>query len=427
MKVPCLEISHFLLALPLAALLAGTAAGESRPGAGVALQSLVDAIPSGGKLDLAPGTYAGPVVLSRPIAIDGAGRRAIVDGGGKGTVIVVQADGVTLRDLVIQGTGTSHDSVDTGIQLVSSRNFIEGNVIRDALFGIDLKESSDNRIVGNDISSKPFELGLRGDAIRLWASHRNLLRGNRIHDSRDVVVWYSNHNRIEGNWGWNNRYSIHFMYGEDNEVVENDFRNNSVGVFLMYSKKSVVRGNGIFYAAGAGGMGIGMKEADDITIAGNSIVYCAVGIYADQSPMDDGAVNRIESNEITYNTTGIVFHSDLFGNELRGNRLVSNLNAVTVEGNGSARESLWEGNYWSDYEGFDRNGDNIGDTPFEERRYIDQLWADNPVIRFFYGSPVLTFLDFLARLAPFSEPKLILVDRVPIFNRPPSLRATAAH
>lgn len=345
---------------------------------------------------------------------------------GSGTVIVVQADGVTLRNLVIQNTGASHDTVDSGVQLLSSRNVIQGNVIRDALFGIDLKESHDNRIEDNEIASKPFDLGVRGDSIRLWASHGNLLRGNDIHDSRDLVVWYSNRNRIEGNRGSNNRYSIHFMYGEHNDVIGNDFRHSSVGIYLMYSKTTRVEGNRIFNSLGAGGVGIGMKEADDITIVGNSIVYCATGIYADQSPLDDRAVNRIENNEIAYNATGIVFHSDLTGNEFRSNRLLNNLQAVAVEGNGTARESLWEANYWSDYEGFDRNGDNIGDTPFEERTYIDQLWNSQPVIKFFYGSPVLTFLDYLARLAPFSEPKLILVDRKPVFSRPPPPPTAAA-
>jgi nitrous oxidase accessory protein len=193
----------------------------------------------------------------------------------------------------------------------------------------------------------------------------------------------------------------------------------------MYSKTTRVQGNQIFNSLGAGGVGIGMKESDDITITGNSIVYCATGIYTDQSPLDDRAVNRIEGNEIAYNAAGIVFHSEWVGNELRSNRFVSNMIGVTVEGNGSARENLWEGNYWSDYEGFDRDGDNVGDTPFEERHYIDQLWADNPVIKFFYGSPVLTFLDYLARLAPFSEPRLILVDRKPVFSKPAPLPAGA--
>jgi nitrous oxidase accessory protein len=410
-----------LILLALSALPALAGAGEAL--AADPLQRWVDATPSGGVLVLPPGIYAGPVTIGKPITIDGSARQATVDGGGTGTVIVIQAEGVTLRNLVIQGSGASHDTVDSAIAVNASRAAIQGNVIRDTLFGIDLKESHDSRIEGNDISSKPYDLGLRGDGIRLWASHRNLIRGNRLHDSRDLVVWYSNGNRIVGNKAWNNRYSVHFMYGEQNDVEDNEFLHSSVGIYLMYSKTTRVRGNHVFNSLGAGGVGIGLKESDDIVVSGNSIVYCATGIYADQSPQDDRAVNRIEGNEIAYNAAGIVFHSELLGNELRDNRLFGNMVAVTVEGNGSARENLWEGNYWSDYEGFDRDGDNVGDTPFEERHYIDQLWAGNPVIKFFYGSPVLTFLDYLARFAPLSEPKLILADRKPIFARPTPLPA----
>lgn len=384
----------------------------------VPLQPLIDATPAGGTLTLAPGRYEGPVLISRPITLDGSSRRAMIDGGGKGTVITVRANGVVLRDLVVTGSGESHDTVDAAILVESSRNRIENNLIRDALFGIDLKEAHDNIITGNDITSKSLDLGVRGDGMRLWASHRNVVRDNLVHDSRDLVVWYSNGNRLEGNRGWNNRYSIHFMYGENNDVVNNDFRHNSVGIYLMYSKDTRVAGNRIFNSLGAGGIGLGLKEADRVDATGNSIVYCATGIYVDQSPLDPDAVNRFEDNEIAFNVNGITFHSDLEGNEFRGNRLRSNLQPVLVEGNGTARRNVWEGNYWSDYEGFDRNRDHLGDTPFEQRAYMDQLWAAHPAVRFFYGSPVLTFLDYLARMAPFSEPRLILVDRKPVLSVP---------
>ena len=412
---PCLQIGRFLLQFALAAVpMVG-------PSYAIPLQPLVDAAPPGSTLVLAPGAYEGPVLIAKPLTLDGSERRAIVGGGGTGTIFTVRAPGVTLRNLTIENSGSSHDTVDAGILLESSGNRITGNLIRDTLFGIDLKESHGNRIEGNEIISKRDELGLRGDSIRLWASHRNTILDNRIHDSRDLVVWYSNRNKIERNRSWNNRYSVHFMYGEDNEVRDNDFRHNSVGVYLMYSKRTRLVGNRIFNSLGAGGVGLGLKDSDGITIEDNTVVYCAVGIHIDQSPIDDEAVNRFGNNEVAYNVVGILFHSDLVGNEFRGNRMSNNLHAVEVDGNGAARGNLWEGNYWSEYEGFDRNRDNRGDSPFEYRTYMDQLWTTEPAVRFFYGSPVLSFLDYLARLAPFSEPRLILIDKAPLYGPPPPL------
>jgi nitrous oxidase accessory protein len=85
---------------------------------------------------------------------------------------------------------------------------------------------------------------------------------------------------------------------------------------------------------------------------------------------------------------------------------------VTAEGK-TARWNIWENNYFDDYQGFDRNGDNVGDTPYELYTYVEHLWDFNKNLKFFYGSPLLVILDFLERLAPFSEPKFVLRDKTP--------------
>jgi nitrous oxidase accessory protein len=69
--------------------------------------------------------------------------------------------------------------------------------------------------------------------------------------------------------------------------------------------------------------------------------------------------------------------------------------------------------YWDDYQGFDRNGDGIGDTPHEVYLFADRIWMETPLATFFRNSPVLEMLDFLERLAPFSSPHLVLRDPAP--------------
>ena len=73
----------------------------------------------------------------------------------------------------------------------------------------------------------------------------------------------------------------------------------------------------------------------------------------------------------------------------------------------------WVGNYFDDYEGFDRNRDGIGDVPYINKAYADKLWLYNDSIKFFYGSPVMSLLNFLAKLIPFSEPDLLVKDEKP--------------
>lgn len=47
------------------------------------LQELIDAAPDGAEIVLESGVYDGPVVIDRPVTIDGGGE-AIIDGGGAG-------------------------------------------------------------------------------------------------------------------------------------------------------------------------------------------------------------------------------------------------------------------------------------------------------------------------------------------------------
>ena len=62
---------------------------------------------------------------------------------------------------------------------------------------------------------------------------------------------------------------------------------------------------------------------------------------------------------------------------------------------------------------FDRNRDGVGDTAHEIFAYADRIWRDHPYAQFFKGSPLLETLDFLERLAPFSEPQLLVRDTAP--------------
>jgi nitrous oxidase accessory protein len=86
---------------------------------------------------------------------------------------------------------------------------------------------------------------------------------------------------------------------------------------------------------------------------------------------------------------------------------------MVVEGGDTANRNDWRGNSWDDYEGFDRDGDGVGDTPHELYAYADRLWMDVPPAQFFKGSPMLEVLDFLERLAPFSPPQLLARDERP--------------
>ena len=376
------------------------------------LQPLVDAAEERAVLTLEPGTYAGPVVVDKPLTIDGRGQ-VVIDGGGKGTVVLLDTDGATLKGLTLRNSGSSHNDLDSGVQVRGNFNVIKDNRIEDCLFGVDLQQSKNNIVRRNHISSKDVEIGMRGDAVRLWYSFDNQVTDNVIRNARDTVVWYSKDNLIARNDARGGRYSLHFMYSQANTVENNHYEGNTVGIFLMYSDGVIVRNNTITHSLGPAGVGIGFKETSDAIIEGNRILYCANGLYLDVSPYQPETINQIRNNVISYNGVGVRWLNDWKDNEFTGNRFKGNITQIVVEGGKTANRNLWEGNHWDDYEGFDRDGDGVGDTPYQLYTYADRIWMDVPQAQFFKGSPMLDVIDFLERLAPFSAPHLMVQDPRP--------------
>jgi nitrous oxidase accessory protein len=388
-------------------------ADRSKP---IPLQKVIDQTPPGKYVKLEPGFYTGPVVINKDaITIDGNGK-VTISGLNKGSVINLEANNVNLKGLHLIESGGSHDKIDCGVKIKGNNNVVENCLIEECLFGIDIFQSEHNTIIHNEITSlSRRSMALKGDAIRLWYSKNNLIKGNYWHHVRDMVVWYSSENTFEANKGVGNRYSIHFMYAHNNRIKDNYFYENSVGVFLMYSEETVMTGNTIMHSNGVSGMCLGMKETSSNQILHNRFIYSAEGIHVDVSPFVPFKINTVMYNEIAFCGTGIFFHTNQEGNLYKHNYFHNNLVQVEAEGK-TANLNRWQGNYFDDYQGFDKDGDNIGDNPYTLYSYVEHLWSFDKDVKFFYGSPLLLVLDFLERLAPFSQPKLVLRDKSPIFK-----------
>ena len=404
-KVNAQDFSNFGTIYPLNEIL-----NDSTP---IALQSIVDKAKPGDTIYLDEAYYAGPVsIKTNRLVIDGQGK-AIVSGLDKESVFYLECDSAHILNMTISNSGGSHDRIDCGVKITGNNNVIENCRIKECLFGVDIFKSDNNVVKHCEISSLTRrQKALKGDAIRLWWARRNTIHGNYWHDVRDMVVWYSEENLFEENLGIGNRYSIHFMYAHNNRIRANEFYDNSVGVFLMYSERTIMTDNLIMRSQGESGMCLGMKETSSNQILNNRFIYSAEGIHFDVSPFVPEKINTIIGNEIAFCRSGMFFHTNQEGNLIKENYFHNNLTQVTAQGK-TANFNKWEGNYFDDYQGFDRDNDNIGDTPYELYNYVEHLWDFKKEVRFFYGAPLLVILDFLERLAPFSEPKFILRDKTP--------------
>ncbi|MCW8976896.1 MAG: nitrous oxide reductase family maturation protein NosD [Sedimenticola sp.] len=379
------------------------------------LQPLIDAAAAGSTLRLPPGRYSGPVLINKPLTIDGAGK-VTIDGGGVGTVITIATDGARLSNLHITGSGDHHNELNAGILVSGKFNVIKDNRLDDVLFGIALHQSEYAVVKRNHIRSKERQLAQRGDGIRIWYSVGNKVIQNRVEDARDVIILDSKENYLAENQVSGGRYSLHVVNSQGTQIIANRFIENEAGIFALKANGLVIRQNLVAEIRDVTGVGIGLKESSSALIEENRILNVMVGIALDLSPEDHDLPNFVRSNLIAHNTVGIQFLSDRGGNHLSGNRFLNNYLPIAVRNGGGAMKNEWAENYWSDYAGFDQNSDGAGDTPYELYAYADQLWLDFPGTQFFVASPTFSLLDFLERLAPFTEPRLMVRDTNPRFS-----------
>lgn len=376
------------------------------------LQALIEATPAGGVLRPPPGRYAGPAVIGRPMTLDGQDR-VTLDGGGRGTTLTVRADGVTVRGMHLTESGATHDGVDAGLLLENVGDArVEDNRIDQVLFGIHLKQARHAVLRGNRIRGRAAELNLRGDGIRLWNSHFNQVAGNLVEAARDITVANSSDNRFEANAVVDGRYGMQLIFSPRNHIEANRISRTTTGIAVLYSDQVTLRGNRVEHVRDVAGAGLAFKGSSEARVENNLLLHCNVGIQSDAPPHPEG-FHRFLGNRIAHNVTGMYFYGEKGGHKLHGNHFEKNLIQVAVSGPGSAVDNDWRGNHWDDYQGFDRNGDGIGDTPHELYHYADRIWMETPQARFFRDSPMLELLDFLERLAPFSQPDLILRDDRP--------------
>lgn len=379
--------------------------------AAVPLQSLIDVATPGSTLHLEPGVYAGPVHIAKPLTIDGGGL-AEIRGIGQGTVVSISGTSVTLRGLHITGSGELHDGVDAGVLLEGRGHVVADNRIDDVLFGVHLRQASVSTVRNNSITGKVLDLGLRGDAIRMWNGTGNRIENNQFQRARDLTFINSADNFVAGNRFSDGRYGMQVVFSPRLRIERNHFSDMGTGIVVLYSRDVVLRGNHIEHALTGGGAGIVFKESDTGIVEGNTVLHCAVGLKVDAPPEPIGVL-EVRDNRFAHNIVGLFFYGEAGGHRFVNNRFENNLTTVAISGVGAASANRWEGNHWDEYAGFDRNHDGIGDTPYDAWLHADRIWMETPMATFFRNSPLLELLDFLERLAPFSAPYRILRDPEP--------------
>lgn len=365
---------------------------------------------------LAGGTHRLDLDIRRPLRIVGASD-SVLEGSGTRTVVSIEADDVKLENLTIQRSGRRHTAEDAGVKAKGARIELRQLHVRDALFGITLQLCPSCLVERCHVVGREDDPELRGDAIKLWESDHSTVRGNFVEDSRDIVVWYARHVTLEDNVVTRSRYGSHFMYAHDSIVRRSRVIGNVVGVFVMYSSRVHAEDNVVAGARGAAGIGFGFKEADDVKLKNNFLVANTTGAYLDQTPRKPGSTLVLEGNVIALNDVGLRLHGSEKGARLAGNDFHENAVTVQVDGGGNATGVTFEGNHFSDYEGYDLDGNGHGDVAYQQKLLSGELTDQHPALRFFHGTAAMSMIDAIAHAVPVLSAKVLMSDAMPKMER----------
>lgn len=420
-------IVALLAAVALTMLLIGASApapaqaATLRVNPGDAATRLLGAM-DGDTLLLQPGVHRGPLVITRRIALIGA-PGAIVDGGGRGSVITVAAAGVRLQDLTIRASGDHFEDLDAGVRLGSSPGAHLARLhLRDVRYGIAAERSDDLTIedctlagrVVPSLDATPEMDVAAGNGVHLWYSRRARVLRTQAHRFMDgIYLSFADSIRIEDcTSAGNGRYGLHTMYCQDNHIVRNRFIGNIAGCAIMFSNHLELGRNDFLHNRGPRTYGILLRDCSDGSFHENRMVDNTIAVF-----MDGSNRNRIRDNLVQDDGWGVILFSSCADNEFAGNDFV-NIDypvALDMRHTENRFDDGARGNYWSMGAPYDLNDDGIGDVPYSPVSAFAFLSKQYPDLAIFGESPAASALSLAERTIPALRPSEA-VDRYPLVH-----------
>ncbi|PYC49104.1 nitrous oxide reductase family maturation protein NosD [Litorivita pollutaquae] len=369
-----------LTAVPAVAERINVAAG------GADLADAIARAKAGDTIYLAAGRHAGPVYIDKPLVLTGA-TGAVIDGGGQGSVVTIDAPDVSLRNVMIIGSGRRHDPIEAGVTLTKSarRAQVVSNDLRGNLVGIDIHGARDARVAENRIEGLQLtRMNARGNGIYVWNAPGAVVENNEIRYGRDGIFSnVSRDNIYRGNLMRDLRFAVHYMYTNDSEVSGNVSIGNHLGFAMMYSDRLVARDN---LSINDRDYGVMLNYTNKSDVFGNLVTggaeKCAFVYNAHQNLL---ANNRFDGCAI-----GVHFTAGSERNTITGNAFIGNRTQVKYVG---TRDVEWSydgtGNYWSDHPAFDLNGDARADSRYRPNDVMDHILWSQPAAKLLLGAPAV--------------------------------------
>jgi len=390
------------------------------------IQEAVNAASPNSVILVSDGTYNECVNINKTLSLISVNRGAIIRGASAEGILNIGANNVRVVGFTIEGVQNS----GPGIYIESLFCNITGNTLTNNYRGVYMYDSGYNTLRENNLTNNTYNFAVWGRELLHFV--HDIDSSNTV-NNKPIYYLVNRHNEeVPHGAGFvgivnclnitvkdqvlkNNEEGVLLAYSKYCTIINVTALKNVRSIFLVCSNNNVINENRI---SSDKDRGICLHDSRDNTFNGNIIsdeawygillssssdrnmlsrnvlTNCSTGIYLLKSYNNLLNGNSIlesrhsgfqlesaNNNLITRNT---VAHSKEFGvwlygsydNVIHHNNFINNtIQAYSFDY--MPPRNMWddgcEGNYWSDYNGTDANGDGVGDTPYS----IDSGNIDN--------------------------------------------------
>lgn len=375
----------------------------------VDLQKAIDQANPNDQLILNKGVYRAPITITKPITIIGK-PGAVIEGNGKGNVITITGNNVTLKSLTIRNSGVGKE--ESGLLLTNNQHcIIENNHFENVQFGIFVDKGINHVIKNNFIKSKVGHFSKRGNGIHLFKGSGHVIEGNEMDHVQDGVYFdFTKNITVKDNHVHDSRYGLHYMFSSNIDTVTNELSHNITGLMIMDSKELLFKKNRITDQFHFRGYGLIVYDSKNIKIEENDILRNSTGVSLEMAKNA-----TIKKNVIAANQVGLEFKGENLNDIFTENNFIGNIVQSKIGTEEMQLDNGKLGNYWDEYSSFDVTGDGIGEVRYKAGSLYDQLLQKRPYWQFYFESPSIKLWSKADSLFP-SIGKSEVYDAKPVIE-----------
>ena len=344
------------------------------------INSAIGNASSGDTVFVKAGVYNENLIIDKALAVIAESASTIIDGGGRGTVVWINANNTVVSGFTIRNSGSNF--TDSGIYVDSCQGVnLSGNMVTENNIGTYLNESPKSQFKDNSLAVNKFNFGVYSSTLEGYV--QDIDESNTV-EGKPIVYWVGQVGKqVPAEAGY-----IAAVNCSDVTISGGVLEKNWQNLLFAYTENSTITN----VRSTLGMDSIWLLESTNCTLQNNNVTGNVWGGVALVNTSDC----TVQGNTFKGNGGYGLFLSDSSNNKFYHNNFINNPRQAWLYGDNS---NSWDngypsgGNYWSNYTGADdksglnqnvTGSDGIRDTPIViAQNNIDnypliQPWTQEP-------------------------------------------------